>query len=62
MVAEALIEHFDPIRIKIENYMQNKDTLNEILRMGNERARKVAIETIKEVKEKVGLGNKVINA
>lgn len=57
MVAEALVEHFNPIRLKVEDYLKNPDYLHSILEKGNDKAREVAEKTIDEVKAKVGLGS-----
>jgi tryptophanyl-tRNA synthetase len=55
-VAESLIEHLDPIRRKIEDYLKNPEFLWKVLEEGNSRAAEVAQDTMKEVKRKVGLG------
>lgn len=55
-VAEAVIAHMEPIRLRIEEYMGNRDYLVDVLRLGGERAATVAQRTIEEVKQKVGLG------
>lgn len=57
MVADALVEHFNPIRLKVEDYLKNPDYLQSILEKGNDKAREVAEKTIDEVKAKVGLGS-----
>lgn len=57
VVAEALVEHIDPIRLKIDDYLKNPDYLCKILDDGNDRARETAVKTIDEVKLKVGLGH-----
>lgn len=51
-----MIEHINPIRMKIEDYLKNPDYLSKVLEDGNERAREIAEKTIDEVKVKVGLG------
>lgn len=56
VVADALIEHINPIRMKIEDYLKNPDYLCKVLEDGNDRAREIAEKTIDEVKVKVGLG------
>lgn len=56
VVADALIEHLNPIRLKIEDYLRNPDYLCSILADGNDKARETAAKTIDEVKAKVGLG------
>lgn len=57
VVAESLVEHINPIRLKIDDYLKNKDYLCSVLDEGTEKARKVAAETMDEVKLKVGLGS-----
>ncbi|KAL7035413.1 hypothetical protein ACKWTF_008357 [Chironomus riparius] len=57
VVADALVEHFNPIRLKVEDYLKNPDYLQSILEKGNDKAREVAEKTIDEVKAKVGLGS-----
>lgn len=57
IVADNLISYFDPIRKKIKDYSLNKDFLESVLRKGSDKAREFAEQTMKEVKEKVGLGN-----
>jgi tryptophanyl-tRNA synthetase len=56
VVAEALVEHINPIRTKIDDYLKNPDYLTSILDEGADRAREIAVKTIDEVKQKVGLG------
>lgn len=55
-VADAVIAHMEPIRMRIEEYMRNPEYLVDVLSMGGERAAAVAQQTIEEVKQKVGLG------
>lgn len=57
VVAEALVEHINPIRLKIEDYLKNPDYLCAVLADGGDRARETAEKTIDEVKRKVGLGH-----
>lgn len=56
VVADAVIEHLNPIRERIENYLKNPDYLCSILTEGNDKARETAEKTMDEVKAKVGLG------
>jgi tryptophanyl-tRNA synthetase len=56
VVAEALVEHINPIRLKIDDYLKNPEYLTSILDEGGDRAREIAEKTIDEVKLKVGLG------
>lgn len=51
-----MIEHINPIRTKIEDYLKNPDYLCSVLAEGSDRAREIAERTIDEVKLKVGLG------
>lgn len=57
IVADALIEHLNPIRLKIEDYLKNPDFLHTVLTNGSDRAREIAVTTMDEVKLKVGLGH-----
>lgn len=51
-----MVEHINPIRLKIDDYLKNPDYLCSILNDGIDRARETAEKTIDEVKLKVGLG------
>lgn len=64
VVADAVIEHLNPIRLRIEDYLKNPDYLCSILTDGNDKARETAEKTMDEVKAKVGLGqlNGVLDA
>lgn len=55
-VADAVIAHLTPIRLRIEDYLRNPDYLVDVLRTGGNRSSAVAQRTIDEVKEKVGVG------
>lgn len=55
VVAEDVINHFDPIRLKIEDYLQNRDYLVQILRRGQATASERAEKTMQEVKQRVGI-------
>lgn len=57
VVADAIVDHINPIRLKMDDYLQNPDYLWNVLSDGNEKAREVAEKTMDEVKAKVGLGN-----
>lgn len=54
-LAEILIEKLRPIRKKREELLGNKDILLDILKIGDERARALASQTMKEVRKKVGV-------
>lgn len=56
IVADAIIEHLNPIREKIEDFMKNPDFLHKVLTEGSDKARTIAEATMDEVKLKVGLG------
>lgn len=55
-VADSIIAHLNPIRTKIDDYMNNRDYLVKVLKDGGEKSSQLAEQTIVEVKEKVGLG------
>lgn len=55
VVADDVIKHFDPIRLKIEDYLQNRDYLTQILRKGQAIASERAENTLQEVKQRVGI-------
>lgn len=55
-VADAVIEHLNPIRKGALDYLKNPDYLISVLKAGGDKASERAEETISEVKEKVGLG------
>ncbi len=52
---EAVHTFFDPMRQKRAELAKNMDFVEKVLKEGSEKARSVAIETIKEVKKTVGL-------
>lgn len=55
-VADEVIEHLNPIRLRINDYLKNEDFLCTVLEKGRLKVCEVAAKTIAEVKEKVGLG------
>lgn len=55
MLADIVIGHFGPIREKIVDYMENPEYLMAILTRGADKAKETAEQTIREVKDKVGL-------
>lgn len=55
VVAEDVIKHFDPIRLKIEDYLRNRDYLVDILKQGRALATERAEKTLQEVKKRVGI-------
>jgi hypothetical protein len=58
-VAEAIIEHLNPIRKLIDQYMADPEYLWKILEEGNEIASCEAERTLQEVKNKIGLGKPI---
>ena len=54
-MSELLVQHFTPIREKIDYYMKNRDHLETILIEGSSRAQVIAEETMVEVRHLVGL-------
>lgn len=53
-LTEKLIGFLSPIQEKYEYYRNNKKLVFDILEKGREQAKKIAAETMKEVKEKIG--------
>ncbi len=56
---EAVHAFFDPMRKRRTELAQNMDHVEKVLREGSEKARSVAIETVKEVKKTVGLAGNI---
>lgn len=55
LFARNLNEHLAPFREKRAALAQNPDTIWDILHQGAERARVIAEQTIREVREAIGL-------
>lgn len=55
VVADAIIEHLNPIQKKLKEYNQDEEYLLSVLREGNERAQETAETTMQEVRLKMGL-------
>ena len=55
MLLESIIKYFAPYREKYEYYMQNPAEIDKILQKGAEKARKVAKENLKLVKQTIGV-------
>lgn len=51
---EVIVERFAEAREKFDYYMNNKHEIDEALALGAEKARKIADEVLKRVREKVG--------
>ncbi|MCS6956467.1 MAG: tryptophan--tRNA ligase [Patescibacteria group bacterium] len=54
-VAEAIYQELKPIQEKRSQIAQNKDYIEKVVKNGAEKAKIIASETLKEVKEKMGL-------
>ena len=54
-VAEAIFAELEPMREKRKEFENNTELVDQIIREGNEKARKVAEQTIDEVRQKMGL-------
>ncbi|OGB73639.1 tryptophan--tRNA ligase [candidate division Kazan bacterium RIFCSPHIGHO2_01_FULL_44_14] len=54
-LADLIIDKLTPLQKKIEYYMKNKRLLDQVLKSGAKRADKIASQTLKEVKQKLGL-------
>lgn len=54
-VAEAIYAELKPFQERREKIFQNKEYVDCVIKEGAERARKIARETVKEVKQKMGL-------
>ena len=50
-----ILEYFGPARKKYDYLKKNIDHVKSVLKKGGERARNIAVQTIKEVREKVGI-------
>ncbi|XP_059622827.1 tryptophan--tRNA ligase, mitochondrial [Phlebotomus argentipes] len=55
-VAEAVVEHLTPIRLRIEDFRRHPDYLCQVLDEGAQVATELAEATIQTVKERLGLG------
>ena len=55
LLAQALTDHFAPIRERSEYLTNNKDHLESVLRQGEDAARQIAAETMDQVSKLVGL-------
>lgn len=53
-LAEVIIEGLRPLQEKYDDYMKNKDYLEEVYRGGAEKAERVARKTLRKVYKKVG--------
>ena len=55
-LAEAIYQELKPIQVKREKLSKDSSGVEKIMEEGAERARMIASKTLKEVKEKMGLG------
>ena len=53
-LADVLIEHLRPIRLKANELMQDPSHLERLLRRGSQQATEIAEQTLTEVRQKVG--------
>ncbi len=53
---EAMNEQIAPYRERYNDLMDNKDYIDQQLKLGGERARSIAAETIKRVRKAIGIG------
>lgn len=54
-LADAIYRELKPIQMKREELLHKTSYVDEVIRSGAEKARKIASETVKEVKERMGL-------
>ncbi|MEK7123446.1 MAG: hypothetical protein AAB851_00970 [Patescibacteria group bacterium] len=54
-MAEIAVKYFSAFQEKKKELAENMDFVKKILKDGEERARSIAEQTMKEVKEKIGL-------
>jgi tryptophanyl-tRNA synthetase len=55
-VIDAILEEQQPMRARVDPYLKDPLLLNSIVADGCERARKLAAETMRDVREVMGLG------
>lgn len=55
-LAEIVVEALTPLQEKYHKLMENPETIEKMLKEGADKIRPIAEKTLKEVKEKVGLG------
>lgn len=60
VVADAIIQHLNPIRLKLEDLKKNPDYLWSTLEDGSRAASEIAEATLQEVKHRVGLGRSLL--
>lgn len=55
MLAEDLVNLLDPIRLKIDDYLKNRDYIESVLRDGREWALESAENTMHDVRQRIGV-------
>jgi tryptophanyl-tRNA synthetase len=55
MLAEAVADHFAPMRERAAEYQARPERVHEILGDGAARCRRLAQETLREVRDRMGL-------
>lgn len=55
ILAEDLVNLLDPIRLKIEDYLKNRDYIESVLRDGREWALESADKTMRDVRHRIGI-------
>ncbi|XP_012697729.3 tryptophan--tRNA ligase, mitochondrial [Clupea harengus] len=54
LVAEAVVQRLEPIRLEIQRLKDNRDHLEKVLAHGAQKARELASPVLKEVRQRVG--------
>ena len=54
MVADSVVEYFQPMRETLLDYMKNREYLENVIKNGRDVACEMAAQTLTEVKKKVG--------
>lgn len=57
VLAEIVAESLKPIRERIQQYLNDKDYLDQVLNSGAEKASAIAAECWYDVRSKIGFGN-----
>jgi tryptophanyl-tRNA synthetase len=55
-LAEAIFKELEPIQVRRQELVAKPEYVDQVIREGAEKAREIAGETLKEVREKMGLG------
>lgn len=55
VLADDLVALLNPIRLKIEDYLKNRDYLESVLRHGRDWATESAEKTMTEVRSRIGV-------